>query len=34
MIQIKNKITGLYDKKGNVGKDSWTDKMHKRGVWG
>jgi len=34
MIQIKNRITGLYDIRGSHGVNSWTNKMHKRGCWG
>lgn len=34
MIQIRNKITGLYDIKGHNGCKSWTNKQHKRGTWG
>jgi hypothetical protein len=34
MVQIKNRITGLYDRKGRHGSIWWTNKMHQRGAWG
>jgi hypothetical protein len=34
MVQIKNRVTGLYDRKGRKGSEQWTSKPAKRGVWG